>query len=233
MLESGGVGGVTGDGNANVLQSHDSNALGNVVSTVATNGSTGTVRICGLVNNAYFLGSVVKLSLYVGKAVDTGNDHSGILAETVKDNAKRLVTNLVSVKSDLDSTLCCCEGLVTCKEAEALSLIGKKHCAKVTVAETNLTVLSNGAGDTEGLKTDTDSSCCLGCLLATLLKSDGGAYSVSPDSVLKADRLGLANDLITVDTCCKSNFLAFLDGGDAIFSENGVDLINSSLITFK
>ena len=44
MLETGGVGGVTGDGNLNTLSLHDSNAFQNVVGAVALNSSALAVR---------------------------------------------------------------------------------------------------------------------------------------------------------------------------------------------
>ena len=46
VLESGGVGGVTGDGNSNVLKAHDRNALGNTVRAIALNLCSVTVRVC-------------------------------------------------------------------------------------------------------------------------------------------------------------------------------------------
>ena len=63
VLEAGGVGGVTGDGNANVLQLHDSNALGNVVGAVALNVCTGTLGVSLLVNDLDFLGEGIELGV--------------------------------------------------------------------------------------------------------------------------------------------------------------------------
>ena len=84
------------------------------------------------------------------------------MSETVKDNAQGLNSDLVCVKSDLDSALSSSEGLVSCEEAEALGLLGKEHFAEVAVTETNLAVLGNGAGNAEGLKSDTDSGGSVG-----------------------------------------------------------------------
>ena len=47
MLEAGRVGGVAGDGNADLLKLHDGNALGNVVRAVALNGCARTLGVCG------------------------------------------------------------------------------------------------------------------------------------------------------------------------------------------
>ena len=57
------------------------------------------------------------------------------------------------------------------------------------MTETNLTVLGNRTGNTEALETDTDSGSGVGSLCATHLDSDSCAYSVSPDSIFKANGL--------------------------------------------
>ena len=82
-----------------------------------------------------------------------------VLAEAVQDNAERLCSDLVCGSCDTDSAFSSRKGLVTCEEAEALGLLAEKHCAEVAVAETDLAVFRNGAGDAERLQTDTD---CLG-----------------------------------------------------------------------
>ena len=233
VLEAGRIGGVTGDGNANVFLTHDSNAFRNVVGTVALNLSAGTVGEGNFSYNGNFLGSGVKLGFNIGEAVDTGDDVCCILAETVQDNAEVLGTNLVCVQSDLDCAFCCCEGLVTCEEAEALGLFGEKHLAEVTVAETNLTVFSNGTGDAEALQTDTDSGSGVCSLGATLLDCDSSAYGVSPLCVLKCDRLGLLYDLVGVDALSRTDFLALIDGGNAVFFQSCENFRLASFITLK
>jgi hypothetical protein len=50
-----------------------------------------------------------------------------------------------------DSTFSSSEGLVTCEEREALGLFTEQHGGKIAVADTNLTIVSNGSGDTERL----------------------------------------------------------------------------------
>ena len=148
MLESGGVGGVTGDGNAYVFLSHDSNAFRYAIGAVALNLCSVTGGVNGFLNDLYFLGVGIKLGLNVCKTVDSRNDHSGVLAKTVEDYTQGLNSYLVCVEGDLDRTFSSGEGLVTCEEAEALCLFGKKHRAEVTVTKTNLTVFCNRAGDT-------------------------------------------------------------------------------------
>ena len=75
---------------------HDCYTLAYVVCTVAVNLSAWTVAVS---DAAYFLeltSKVVELSLYICEAVDTSDDLSCVLTETVEDNAERLLTYLVS-----------------------------------------------------------------------------------------------------------------------------------------
>ena len=109
MLESGGVGGVTGDRNADMLLLHDSNTLGNVVGAVALNVGSGALGEGLLLENGDRLGVGIEGGLYVGKTVDSGNDHSGILAKTIQNYAQGLYANLICIQRDLDRTLCCCD----------------------------------------------------------------------------------------------------------------------------
>ena len=97
MLESCRVGGVAGDGYANIFKLHDSNAFGNVVSAVALNSSSRTVGICGFGNYLNFFSVGVEFGLNICKAVDSGDDESSVLAETVEDNAEGLYSDLVCV----------------------------------------------------------------------------------------------------------------------------------------
>ena len=121
MLETGGVGGVTGDGNVHALLVHDSDAFADVVGAVAA-------YICplGRRSSLYFLttlqfaGVVVKLGLHVGKAVDPGDDLSSILSQAVQDHPQRLLPSLVGHFGDADGAFSSREGLVACQESEAL-----------------------------------------------------------------------------------------------------------------
>ena len=92
VLETGGVGGVTGDGNVHALVVHDCNAFTNVVTAIAVNGSTLAGGVGNLLDDLQLTGVVVKLSLNIGEAVDTGDDLSSVLAQAVQDNAQGLLT---------------------------------------------------------------------------------------------------------------------------------------------
>ena len=86
MLETGRVGGVTGDGNVYALFPHDRNALCYVVSAVAVYFCTRALRICGVAFAENFLNFacvVVHLCLNISKAVDTGDDLCSVFSETV------------------------------------------------------------------------------------------------------------------------------------------------------
>ena len=101
------------------------------------------------------------------------------------------------------------------------------------MAQTNLTVFGNGAGNAECLQTDTDSGSGISSLLAALLHGDRSADGVRPNGVFEADGLGFANDLVAVDAHVHGDLFAFLNGGDAVFFQNLVDFVNASFVTFK
>lgn len=183
--------------------------------------------------------SLGKMTDFIKKGDDaqTAYDKSvgtyGRFAEAVEDNSQGLCPDLVCVEGYFDSALSGSEALVTCEEAEALCLLGEEHLAEVAVTEADLAVFGDGAGDAERLETDADCGSGVGSLDSAALYSDSAADCVCPDSVFKADGLGTSDDLVAVDALCKSDLFALLDGGNAVLSENGVDLVNSSLIVFK
>ena len=98
---------------------------------------------------------------------------------------------------------------MTCEECEALCVLLKQHLAEVSVTKTNFSLICNRAGDTESLKTLTDSGSSLGSLLAALLDCDSAAYCVSPLSVLEADRLDLLYKCIDVKTLFLADICTF------------------------
>ena len=79
MLETSRVCRVTRDRYVNTFLTHDSYTLTNVVSAVALNFRTKTVRVSFLLDNVHLTCHVVELSLYIRETVDTRDDLSGIL----------------------------------------------------------------------------------------------------------------------------------------------------------
>ena len=105
------------------------------------------------------------------------------------------------------------------------------------MTETDLAVFGNGAGNTEGLKTDTDicgsgsGGFIAGAL--SLFESDGRAYGVSPLCVFKADRLCFLNGGVGVNAVFCAYILALVNRRDTVIFKNAENLCLASLITFK
>ena len=72
----------------------------------------------------------------LGKAVDSGDDVSCILAQTIEDDAQRGLSCFIGGSCDTDCTLSSCKGFVTCQETEAVGLFPQQHCAQVTMSQT-------------------------------------------------------------------------------------------------
>ena len=123
VLETGGVGGVTGDGNLNTLSLHDSNAFQNVVGAVALNSSALAVRVRDGLDDLQLAGGEVVVGLDIGEAIDTADDLSSVLAQAVQDNTQGLLTDLVGGTGDADSTLSSSEGLMASQEGEAMGVL--------------------------------------------------------------------------------------------------------------
>ena len=84
------------------------------------------------------------------------DDIGGVLAQTVEDDAQRLFADLVRRAGDADRALRRGEGLVAGEEAEALGLFAQQHGAEVAVAEADVALFGDRAGNAEGLQADTD-----------------------------------------------------------------------------
>ena len=113
VLEAGGVGGVTGDGNVNTFLVHDSDTLTDIVTAVAADSGPLAVGVLPLLDDLQLAGVVVKLSLHVSEAVDAGDDLSSVLAQAVQNDTQGLLTSLVGGAGNTDSTLSSGKGFVT------------------------------------------------------------------------------------------------------------------------
>ena len=97
----------------------------------------------------------------------------------------------------------------------------------------HLAVLGDGAVDADGLEAHADLPGSLGGGLYAGFDGDGCAHGVSPAGVLKADGLNALDDLIGVKALGLADLAALLHGADAVLGEDAVDLVDSSLVTFK
>ena len=98
---------VTCDRNVYTFLPHDSYTLAYIVSAIAVYLSTRTIRVSNALNLLKFACEIVKLCLHICKAVDTCDNLSCVLAQSVEDYAQRLLAYLVCLSSNLDSTLSC------------------------------------------------------------------------------------------------------------------------------
>ena len=233
MLEADGVGGVAGDGALNVLLLHNGNAFHNVVSAVALNSSALTLGEGDLLDDGQGLGGDIVLGLHIGEAVDTGNDVSCILAQAVQDDAQGGLADLVCGAGDADGTLSSCKGLVACQESEAGGVLAQQTSAQIAVAQTDLTLLSDRAGDGEGFQTFADGSSTLGSIGQAALDGDSGAQGVCPDSVIKADGLNAAHDLVAVDALCEEHLVASVQRLQAVSLQACLDFRHAAIHRFK
>jgi len=195
VLETCRVGGVSCDRNVNAFFPHDRNAFTHVICTVAVYFGAQSVRVR---NSLYFLKlacKVIILCLYIGKSIDSGDDLCSIFSKSVQDYTEWFFTYFVCFLCNTDCSLCCCEGLVSCQEAEAVCCFLKEHFSKVTVSKPYLTLISNGSRNTECLQSFSDSCCRICCSLASFLDRDCRTCDVSPACIFKADRLD-AFDLV-------------------------------------
>ena len=212
---------------------HDGHALPDVVGAVAADVGSLALGIADLPDDLQLAGVVVELGLDIGEAVDAADDLGGVLAQAVEDDPQGLLPGLVGVADDADGALSGGEGLVAGQEGEALGLIPQQHGAQVAVAQAHLAVLGNRAGDAEGLQALADGLGSVGSGGHVLLQSDGGAHAVRPGGVLKADGLDALDDVVGVEASGLADVAALLHAGNSVLSQDGIDLVDSSLVAFK
>ena len=92
------------------------------------------------------------------------------------------------------------EGLVTRQEAEALGLLAQQHRAQIAVAQTNLTLVGDGAGDAERLQGPSPMhSAGLAAVLTPFFSAIAAPKFVRPLGVFEGDGLDALHDLVSVD----------------------------------
>ena len=101
------------------------------------------------------------------------------------------------------------------------------------MADTNLTLVSYGAGDAERLQAFADALGSFGSSLYVLLKRDGGAQFIGPLCVFKADGLGAFYDLLSVYALGVGVGFYFFKILEAVLIEHGLELGHAAFIVFK
>ncbi|RWX47525.1 hypothetical protein H206_06339 [Candidatus Electrothrix aarhusensis] len=86
MLEAGRVGRITGDGDIHPFMMVDSHTLTDIISTIAAYLSPKSLRERFFRHNIQGAAGIIKLGPHIGKAVDSGDDISSILAQTVEND---------------------------------------------------------------------------------------------------------------------------------------------------
>ena len=178
-------------------------------------------------------GQIVVFGLHIGEAVDAADDHSGILAQSVQDDTEGFLADLIGVESDLDRALGSRKGLVAREESEALGLLIEQHGAQVAVADTDLTLVSDGTGNTESLQAYADPFCCLCSGLRVLFHGDRRSELICPFDILEADGLCTLNDAVGIHALAVCKSLYILKALEAVLVKNGLQLRHTSFIVFK
>ena len=122
---------------------------------------------------------------------------------------------------------------MACQESEAGGVLAQQTSAQVAVAQADLALLCDRTGDGEGLQALADGSCALGSVGQAALHSDGGAQGVCPDSVIKADGLHTADDLVAVDALCEEHLVASVQRLQAVGLQACLDLRHAAIHRFK
>ena len=143
------------------------------------------------------------------------------------------LADLVCSAGNANGTLSSSKGLVACQESEAGGVLAQQTSAQVAVAQTDLTLLSNRAGDGEGFQTLADGSSALGSVGQAALDGDGGAQSVGPDCVIEADGLHAADDLVAVDALSEEHLVASVQRLQAVGLQACLDFRHTAIHRFK
>ena len=96
VLESGWVGWVTSDWYINIFMFHDCNAFVYIVSAVASNFASVTIRESPCFHNVEFCVQIIIFGSNISETVYTRNDVCSVFSKTVQDNLKWLFSNFVS-----------------------------------------------------------------------------------------------------------------------------------------
>ena len=233
MLETGGVGGVAGDGDVDAFEVHDGDAFTDVIGAIASDFCAFAVGVGFFADDFDFAGEVVEFGLDVGESVDSADDEGGVFSESVEDDAKWGFADFVGGAGESDGAFGGGKGFVTGEEGEAFGIFAQEHGGQVSVTEADFSVVGDGPRDAEGLEALADGLGGVGGFGAAFFDGDGGAEDVGPADVFKADGLDVFGDFVGVDALFEADFLGFFEALDAVLGEDFLDLRNAALVTFK
>ena len=97
------------------------------------------------------------------------------------------------------------------------------------MADADLALIRDGAGDAEGLQAFADAAGGVGGGLNALLHGDGGAELIGPLRVFEADGLSALDDLIGVYALGIVECLDFFKILEAVLFEHGLELRHAAL----
>ena len=98
------------------------------------------------------------------------------------------------------------------------------------MSQTHLTLVGNGAGNTEALQSFADCRSRFTCLTTVLFDGNGSSDRVCPAGIFKTDRLYALYQVVNIQTGILGNLLRLFDGIDSVALQYAVDFINSSFI---
>ena len=122
---------------------------------------------------------------------------------------------------------------MTGKEAEALGFLFQQHSAEITVAQPDLSLLRDRAGNTEGLQTFSNDSGGLCGGFHALFQRQSNAQRISPNGVFKCNRLYAAHDSVHINALRQAELPGSLQTVDAVLSETSADFSHSSFFAFE
>ena len=101
------------------------------------------------------------------------------------------------------------------------------------MADADLALVRDGAGDAEGLQAHADAAGGLGGGLDAFLHGDGRAQLIGPLRVFEADGLCALDDFIGVNALGVVESLHFIKVLEAILVQDGLDLRHTTFIILK
>ena len=212
---------------------HDSHAFTHVISTKTADSRAFALGIRNFPDDMQLPGLIIKLGLYISKAIDTGNNLGRVFTQAVQDNTKGNLTCLIGVPDNADSPFGSSKRFMPCQEAEALCAVLKQHGSQIAMAAAYFAVFRDRSGNAESLQADTNGLGCIHCRSAICFNSNRCPYGIRPAGIFKGDGLDFFDGLIRINTGILADIPAFFYTFNAVFFQHTEDFIYSSVITFE